>query len=94
MNDPFTEIAFIFDRTSPMESIVEPAISSFNRLLRKQQQQPGSARFTLVHSDDPYEVPKDSSCTKRKKAKIADSGFATPFPRTAEPPRKPFRMCS
>lgn len=57
MNDNLTEIAFILDRSGSMESMVEPAISGFNRLLREQQQETGSARFTLVLFDDHYEVP-------------------------------------
>lgn len=57
MNDNLTEIAFILDRSGSMESMVEPAISGFNRLLREQQQESGSARFTLVLFDDLYEVP-------------------------------------
>lgn len=57
MNDNLTEIAFILDRSGSMESMVEPAISGFNRLLREQQKVPGSARFTLVLFDDAYEVP-------------------------------------
>ena len=57
MNDNLTEIAFILDRSGSMESMVEPAISGFNRLLREQQQEAGSARFTLVLFDDHYEVP-------------------------------------
>ncbi len=60
MNDNLTEIAFILDRSGSMESMVEPAISGFNRLLREQQQESGSARFTLVLFDDLYEVPFQS----------------------------------
>lgn len=57
MNDNLTEIAFILDRSGSMQSMVEPAISGFNRLIREQQQESGSARFTLVLFDDHYEVP-------------------------------------
>jgi uncharacterized protein YegL len=60
MNDNLTEIAFILDRSGSMESMVEPAISGFNRLLREQQQESGIARFTLVLFDDHYEVPFQS----------------------------------
>ncbi len=60
MNDQLTEIAFILDRSGSMESMIEPAISGFNRLLREQQQVPGSARFTLVLFDDQYETPVQS----------------------------------
>lgn len=56
MNDQLTEIAFILDRSGSMQALVEPAIAGFNRLLREQQQEPGSARFTLVLFDDRYEV--------------------------------------
>lgn len=60
MNDNLTEIAFILDRSGSMESMIEPAISGFNRLLREQQQVTGSARFTLVLFDDQYETPVQS----------------------------------
>ena len=60
MNDQLTEIAFILDRSGSMQSMVEPAIAGFNRLLREQQQEPGSARFSLVLFDDRYEVPVNS----------------------------------
>jgi Mg-chelatase subunit ChlD len=57
MNKPHSEIVFILDRSGSMQSMVEAAISGFNRLLREQQQVPGSARFTLVLFDDQYESP-------------------------------------
>ena len=60
MKQHLTEIAFILDRSGSMQTMVEPAISGFNRLLREQQQAPGSARFTLVLFDDQYEVPFQS----------------------------------
>ncbi len=60
MQQHLTEIAFILDRSGSMQTMVEPAISGFNRLLREQQQAPGSARFTLVLFDDQYEVPFQS----------------------------------
>jgi hypothetical protein len=56
MKKNLTEIAFILDRSGSMQSMVEPAISGFNRLLREQQAV-GNARFTLVLFDDCYEVP-------------------------------------
>ncbi len=60
MNPNLTEIAFILDRSGSMESLLKPAIRGFNRLLREQQQESGSARFTLVLFDDAYEVPVQS----------------------------------
>jgi hypothetical protein len=60
MNQHLTEIAFILDRSGSMGSMVEPAISGFNRLLLEQQNTPGDARFTLVLFDDRYEVPHAS----------------------------------
>ena len=57
MTTHLTEIVFILDRSGSMQEMVEPAISGFNRLLREQQQAPGTARFTLVLFDDQYEVP-------------------------------------
>ena len=60
MKTSLTEIVFILDRSGSMASMVEPAISGFNRLLREQNQVPGQARFTLVLFDDQYEAPYHS----------------------------------
>jgi uncharacterized protein YegL len=57
MKHDLTEIAFILDRSGSMSSMVEAAISGFNRLLKDQQAAPGEARFSLVLFDDQYEVP-------------------------------------
>ena len=57
MKQPYTEIVFILDRSGSMNSMIEPAISGFNRLLHDQQQVAGTARFTLVLFDDRYELP-------------------------------------
>ncbi|MDP3849315.1 MAG: VWA domain-containing protein [Luteolibacter sp.] len=77
MNDKLTEIAFILDRSGSMQSMVEPAISGFNRLLREQQQEPGSARFTLVLFDDQYEVP----CHSLPIAEVVELDTSTYVPR-------------
>lgn len=57
MKPHLTEIVFVLDRSGSMQTMVEPAITGFNRLLREQQEAPGCARFTLVLFDDLYEVP-------------------------------------
>ena len=57
MKNDLTEIAFILDRSGSMASMVEAAISGFNRLLQDQQAAPGEARFSLVLFDDHYDVP-------------------------------------
>lgn len=60
MKNHLTEIAFVLDRSGSMASMIEPAISGFNRLLHDQQAAPGSARFSLVLFDDHYEIPFSS----------------------------------
>jgi len=77
MKNNLTEIAFILDRSGSMGSMVEPAIAGFNRLLREQQQEPGSARFTLVLFDDHYEVP----CHSVPIAEVVELDTTTYVPR-------------
>lgn len=77
MNANLTEIVFVLDRSGSMEAMVEPAVSGFNRLLREQQQTPGSARFTLVLFDDQYEVPISSQPI----AEVAELDAMTYVPR-------------
>jgi von Willebrand factor type A domain len=57
MNNNFTEIAFVLDRSGSMSVVHDSAIAGFNQFLREQQQTPGDARFTLALFDDQYEVP-------------------------------------
>ncbi|HZS55653.1 MAG TPA: vWA domain-containing protein [Bryobacteraceae bacterium] len=54
MNNHYTEIAFILDRSGSMGSCREAAIQGFNRFLQEQQQLEGLARLTLVLFDDKY----------------------------------------
>lgn len=56
MKTPFTEMAFVLDRSGSMHACLEPAIKGFNDFLRKQREEPGAARFTLIQFDDQYEV--------------------------------------
>ncbi len=77
MNNHLTEIAFVLDRSGSMSSMIEPAIAGFNRLLREQQQEPGSARFTLVLFDDHYEVP----CHSVPIAEVVELDTTTYVPR-------------
>lgn len=77
MNNSHTEIVFILDRSGSMQSMVEPAISGFNRLLREQQQVPGQARFTLVLFDDQYELP----CHSVPISEVVELDTATFVPR-------------
>jgi len=55
-----TELAFILDRSSSMESIRSAAIDGFNTFLRDQQAAPGSNRFSLVFFDTEIETRIDS----------------------------------
>jgi uncharacterized protein YegL len=60
MNNKYTEIAFVLDRSGSMESCREAAITGFNRFLAEQQNAPGHAKLTLVLFDNEYLVPVQS----------------------------------
>lgn len=55
-----TELAFILDRSSSMETIRQAAIDGFNTFLRDQQAAPGNNRFSLVFFDTDIETRLDS----------------------------------
>ncbi len=57
MNNHYTEIAFILDRSGSMESCKAAAIDGFNHFLAEQQKTEGLAKLTLVLFDDEYLVP-------------------------------------
>jgi hypothetical protein len=57
MNNHYTEIAFVLDRSGSMESCKEAAIEGFNRFLLEQQKVEGLAKLSLVLFDDEYLVP-------------------------------------
>ena len=57
MNQKYTEIAFVLDRSGSMEGCRDAAIEGFNRFLEEQQQIEGLAKLTLVLFDDEYLVP-------------------------------------
>lgn len=58
MNNDYTHISILLDRTGSMQSIRDDTIGGFNTFLTAQQSQPGHATLTLVQFDsqDPYEV--------------------------------------
>ncbi len=60
MNNRYTEIAFVLDRSGSMENCREAAITGFNRFLAEQQNAPGRAKLTLVLFDNEYLVPVQS----------------------------------
>lgn len=49
-------ITVLLDRSGSMDSAQEATIEGFNGFIRKQQEVPGTATFTLVQFDDQYEV--------------------------------------
>jgi hypothetical protein len=60
MNNSYTEIAFILDRSGSMECCREAAIQGFNFFLQEQQDSSGLAKLTLVLFDNEYLVPINS----------------------------------
>ncbi|HXA08377.1 MAG TPA: hypothetical protein VNW28_00250 [Chthoniobacterales bacterium] len=57
MNNNYTEIAFVLDRSGSMESCREAAMDGFNLFLHEQQQTEDLVKLTLVLFDDEYLVP-------------------------------------
>ena len=57
MNQNYTEIAFILDRSGSMDVCRDAAIAGFNLFLEDQQRTEGLAKLTLVLFDDEYLVP-------------------------------------
>ncbi len=58
MNETYTHVTMILDRTGSMDSIRHDTIGGFNAFLQGQKSAPGTATLTLVQFDsqDPYEV--------------------------------------
>ncbi|MDD3925236.1 MAG: VWA domain-containing protein [bacterium] len=58
MQENYTHISIILDRTGSMEGIRDDIIGGFNAFLKEQKEQPGKATLTLVQFDtqDPYEI--------------------------------------
>lgn len=58
MQNDYTHLTVILDRSGSMESIRDDTIGGFNAFLHEQQAQPGKATLTLVQFDtqDAYEV--------------------------------------
>lgn len=58
MNNDYTHITVILDRSGSMESICDDTIGGFNAFLNQQKSESGSATLTLVQFDsqDSYEV--------------------------------------
>jgi hypothetical protein len=58
MDESYTHVSIILDRTGSMSSIRDDTIGGFNVFLKENKQQPGSVTLTLVQFDtqDPYEV--------------------------------------
>jgi len=58
MDESYTHVSIILDRTGSMESIRDDTIGGFNVFLNENKQLPGSVTLTLVRFDsqDPYEV--------------------------------------
>ena len=59
MNTNLTELVFILDRSGSMGGLEQDTIGGFNAMLKKQKDEPGSARVTTVLFDNAYEVLHD-----------------------------------
>jgi uncharacterized protein YegL len=56
MNQTYTDITIILDRSGSMESIKDSTIAAFNKFLEEQRKLPGQVRFSLVQFDHQYDV--------------------------------------
>ncbi len=58
MQEDYTHVSVILDRSGSMESIRDDIIGGFNAFVNEQKSQPGTATLTLVQFDtqDPYEI--------------------------------------
>lgn len=83
MDNEYTHITIILDRTGSMESIRDDTIGGFNAFLHEQQDTPGTATLTLVQFDsqNPYEV----ICKFRPIAEVPELDRQTYVPRAATP---------
>lgn len=57
MNQRYSEIAFVLDRSGSMGACRKAAIQGFNHFLHEQQQIEGLCKLTLILFDDDYQVP-------------------------------------
>jgi uncharacterized protein YegL len=59
MNNSFTEIVFILDRSGSMGGLENDTIGGYNAMLKKQQAEEGEAFITTVLFDEQYELLHD-----------------------------------
>lgn len=55
MNQNFTRIAIILDRSGSMRTLVNATVSGFNEYVGKLKSQPGEVKLKLIRFDDQYE---------------------------------------
>ncbi|HWQ76543.1 MAG TPA: vWA domain-containing protein [Syntrophomonas sp.] len=76
MKKELTELVFILDRSGSMAGLESAAISSFNSMLQKQQQEPGEAIVTTALFNDEYELLHDRSDLKDIRSLTAQEYYA------------------
>lgn len=76
MKKELTELVFILDRSGSMAGLESDAISSFNSMLQKQQQEPGEAIVTTALFNDEYELLHDRSDLKDIRSLTAREYYA------------------
>lgn len=60
MRKNHSEIVLVLDRSGSMENIATDTIGGYNTFLKKQQEAPGTATFTLYQFDDRFETAVDA----------------------------------
>ena len=91
MDNEYTHITIILDRTGSMESIRDDTIGGFNAFLGEQKKQPGDATLSLVLFNYEYKLVYDNVNIAKVPAlneKTARAGVRSPGRR---PPQLPLR---
>lgn len=56
MNQDYTDISIILDRSGSMQTVANDTIGGFNQFVQEQKKQPGRALLSLYQFDDHYET--------------------------------------
>jgi hypothetical protein len=64
MQEDYTDISVVLDRSGSMISVVTDTIGGFNTFIDEQKKQPGKALLTLAQFDTIYEIVHDGKAIK------------------------------
>lgn len=81
MNDNFTDISIVLDRSGSMSSVATDTIGGFNKFIEDQRKVPGQCRVSLIQFDNEYETVYDAKDVKD--APLLDTATFVPRGNTA-----------